>query len=59
VRADVRQRMPTFERALAQLGEDSGPVSGHAPGEAAVDQVFLSFVPFQNPDRNTQLSRVN
>jgi len=38
--------------------EDSGLVTGHAPAEAAVDQVFLSFVPFQNPDRNMQRSRV-
>jgi hypothetical protein len=49
-RADVRQRMPTFKRPLeAALRSD---VRGDAPAEAALDQVFLSFVPFQNPDRN-------
>jgi hypothetical protein len=61
VRPDVRQRMPTLTRPWQGSGEDSGLVSDRAPAEAALDQVkvFLSFVPFQNPDWNTQRSRVN
>ena len=57
----MRQRMPRLTRPWQRSGEDSGLVSGRAPAEAALDQVkvFLSFVPFQNPDRNTQRSRVN
>jgi hypothetical protein len=53
--------MSTFERPWQGCGEDPGLVRRHAPVEAALDQVkmFLSFVPFQNPDRNTQRSRVN
>ncbi len=56
----MRQKDADVERAPGRArGENSGLVSGHAPAEAAVDQVkvFLSFVPFQDPDRNTQRSR--
>jgi len=58
---DVRERMPTLTRPWQGSSEDSGLVSGRAPAEAALDQVkvFLSFVPFQNPDRNTHRSRLN
>jgi len=53
--------MPTLTRPWQGSSEDSGLVSGRAPAEAALDQVkvFLSFVPFQNPDRNTHRSRLN
>ena len=57
MRADVRQRKPTLIALLAGCGENSVLVSGHAPAEAEVDYLFLSFVPFQDPDRNTQRSR--
>jgi hypothetical protein len=56
VRADVRQRMPTLSALLAGCGENSGLITGHAPAEAEVDYLFLSFVLFQDPDRNTQWS---
>jgi len=55
------RRRPPSARSRPGCGQDSGLVSGHALAEAAWDQVevFLSFVPFQNPDRNTQRSRLN